>query len=51
MTIRILPADDHFLFPGSGPSGPRGTMAPGQHMDPDVIDEIAGWLERAGAPA
>ena len=50
-TIRILPADDHFFFPGSGPSGPQGTMAPGQHVDPDVIDEIAGWLDRRGAPA
>ena len=43
-TIQIFPADDHFFFPGSGPSGPRGTMAPGQHMDPEVIDEIVAWL-------
>ena len=47
-TIRIFPADDHFFFPGSGPSGPQGSMAAAQHVDPAVIDEIAGWL---GGPA
>ena len=44
-TVRIFAADDHFFFPGTGPSGPQGSMAPGQHVDPEVIDEIVGWLE------
>src|SRR6478735_3666801 len=30
-SVRIFPADDHFFFEGSGPSGPQGTMAAGQH--------------------
>jgi dienelactone hydrolase len=46
VTIRILPADDHFFFAGSGPSTPQTSMAP-QHVDPDVIDGLARWL--AGA--
>ena len=43
-TIRIFPPDDHFFFPGSGPSGPQGSMAAGQHVDPAVIDEIVGLV-------
>jgi len=43
-SVRIFPADDHFFFPGSGPSSPQGTMAAGQHVDPAVIAAIADWL-------
>ncbi len=49
-TIRVFPPDDHFFFPGTGPSGPQGSMAAGQHVDPAVIDEIVGWFG-ASAPA
>ncbi len=43
VTINVLEADDHFFFPGSGPS----TMSDyntAQHVDPAVIDNITTWL-------
>ena len=43
ITIRVYPADNHFFFPGSGPSSPA-EYEPAQHMDPAVVADIAGWL-------
>ena len=43
VTVRVLDADDHLFFPGSGPSTPAGYL-PAQHVDPDVIDTVATWL-------
>jgi uncharacterized protein len=43
VTIRVYPADNHFFFPGSGPSSPA-ELAPAQHVDPDVIADIRDWL-------
>lgn len=43
VTIRIYPPDNHFFFPGSGPSTPA-EIEPAQHVDPAVIDDIASWL-------
>lgn len=43
VTIRVYPADNHPLFPGSGLSSPAG-YEPAQHVDPAVIADIAGWL-------
>ena len=56
--IRVFPADNHFFFPGTGPSSPA-ELEPAQHVDEAVIEEIAGWLRgvaawtdwEAGAPA
>ena len=43
VTIRVYDADNHLFFPGSGPSSPE-EYEPAQHMDPEVIADIAGWL-------
>ncbi|HEX3722303.1 MAG TPA: alpha/beta fold hydrolase [Nitrolancea sp.] len=43
VTIRIYDADDHMFFPGSGPSTPA-KYEPAQHMDREVITDIANWL-------
>lgn len=43
VTIRVYPADNHLLFPGSGPSSPA-EYEPAQHVDPAVVADIAGWL-------
>ncbi|WP_433193648.1 serine aminopeptidase domain-containing protein [Nocardia sp. CA-107356] len=43
VSIRVFAADDHMFFPGSGPSGPADYQAP-HHVDPAVVDAIAGWL-------
>jgi uncharacterized protein len=47
VTIRAFPADNHFFFPGTGPSSPA-ELEPAQHVDEAVVDEIAGWLGRVG---
>ncbi len=47
VTIRVFPADNHFFFPGTGPSSPA-ELEPAQHVDEAVVDEIAGWLGRIG---
>lgn len=43
VTIKIYDADDHMFFSGSGPSTPA-KYEPAQHMDPEVITDIANWL-------
>jgi uncharacterized protein len=43
VTIRVYPADNHLLFPGSGPSSPA-EYEPVQHVDPAVVADVAGWL-------
>jgi pimeloyl-ACP methyl ester carboxylesterase len=43
VTIRVYEPDNHLFFPGSGPSTPDESE-PAQHMDPDVVVDIAGWL-------
>jgi uncharacterized protein len=48
VTISVHPADNHFFFPGSGPSSPAELAAP-QHLDPEVVAAVAAWL--AGYPA
>jgi uncharacterized protein len=45
VTIRVFPADNHFFFPGRGPSSPA-ELATAQHVDPDVIAVIRDWLLR-----
>lgn len=41
--IGVLDGDDHMFFPGHGPSTPASYEVP-QHVDPAVIDRVAGWL-------
>ena len=43
VTIRVYPADNHLLFPGSGPSSPA-EYEPVQHVDPAVVADVAAWL-------
>ena len=43
ITIHIYPSDNHFFFPGSGPSTPA-EYEPVQHLDEAVVDDIARWL-------
>jgi hypothetical protein len=50
VTIRIHPPDNHFLFPGTGPSAPAESE-PVQHVDPAVIADIASWLTTAAGDA
>jgi dienelactone hydrolase len=47
VTIRVHPADNHFFFPGTGPSSPAELAAP-RHLDPEVVADVGDWL--AGAP-
>jgi dienelactone hydrolase len=47
VTIRVHPADNHFFFPGTGPSSPAELVA-AQHLDPEVVADVTGWL--TGAP-
>ncbi|WP_218027033.1 alpha/beta hydrolase [Nocardia vaccinii] len=42
-SIRILDADDHMFFPGTGPSTPADYQAP-RHVDPAVVAAIAEWV-------
>jgi hypothetical protein len=43
LAIRVYPADNHFFFPGSGPSSPA-ELAAAQHLDPQVVTDINEWL-------
>jgi hypothetical protein len=43
VTIRVYPPDNHFFFPGTGPSSPA-EIEPAQHVDPAVVADIASWL-------
>ena len=50
VTIRIYPPDNHFFFPGAGPSAPAESE-PAQHVDPAPIADIASWLATASGHA
>jgi dienelactone hydrolase len=45
--VRVYPADNHFFFPGTGPSSPA-ELAAAQHLDPEVVADVSAWL--TGAP-
>ncbi|WP_327092100.1 lysophospholipase [Nonomuraea sp. NBC_01738] len=47
--LRVHEADDHLFFPGEGPSTPA-SYAPPQHVDPAVVEGIAGWLAAVHTP-
>jgi dienelactone hydrolase len=44
VTIRVLPADDHLFFGGTGLSRPED-YARAQHMDKAVIGHVARWVK------
>jgi uncharacterized protein len=50
VTIRVYPADNHFFFPGAGPSSPA-KLAAAQHLDPEVVADIGDWLALNGGGA
>ncbi|EWM18410.1 alpha/beta fold hydrolase [Kutzneria sp. 744] len=43
VTVRVYEADNHMFSPGSGPSTPA-EYEPAQHVDPEVVADIADWL-------
>jgi len=47
VTIRIYPADNHFFFPGTGPSSPAELAAP-QHLDRELAADVSDWLTGKG---
>ena len=42
-TIRVLDADNHMFFSGSGPSA-AAEYGPAQHLDPAAVVQIADWI-------
>jgi dienelactone hydrolase len=44
VTIRVFPDDDHLFFTGTGPSSPQDIMRSGGHVDPALVEQLAGWL-------
>jgi dienelactone hydrolase len=46
--IRVMDADDHLFFPGAGPSSPADYDT-AQHVDPEVVAAIAGFIMKAVA--
>ena len=46
VTTRVYPADNHFFFPGAGPSSPA-ELAPAQHVDPELVTDVGAWLASA----
>lgn len=46
--FHVFESDDHMFFQGTGPSLPDDYLLP-QHVDPDVIDRVSNWLERASS--
>lgn len=45
VTIRVLPADNHLFFSGSGQSEPA-EYEPAQHVDGAVVDDVAQWIHQ-----
>ena len=43
VTVKVLPADDHIFFRGSGPPTPTEYTRPG-HVDPAAVAAIARWV-------
>jgi uncharacterized protein len=47
VTIKVYPRFNHLFVAGSGPSTPA-EYEPAQHVDPEVIADIADWLAAVG---
>lgn len=50
VTIRTYPANNHFFFPGTGPSTPAELAAP-QHLDSQLVTDINDWIASNGNAA
>jgi predicted alpha/beta-hydrolase family hydrolase len=48
VTTRVYPADNHFFFPGAGPSSPAELNRP-QHLDPQLVADLDAWLTSQAA--
>ncbi|WP_424535671.1 alpha/beta fold hydrolase [Sphaerisporangium viridialbum] len=48
VTIRVYDAGNHLFFSGTGPSTPA-EYEPVQHVDPEVVSDIADWLTQKSA--
>lgn len=45
-TLKSYPALDHVLAPGTGKSLETDYRKPGQHVAPEVIDDVAQWVSK-----
>lgn len=43
-TLKLYPALDHPLYPGTGPSKPGEYLVAGQHVSREIISDLAAWL-------
>ncbi|HKF52123.1 MAG TPA: alpha/beta fold hydrolase [Candidatus Acidoferrales bacterium] len=43
-TLRLYPALNHILIPGTGPSKPEEYFVAGQHVSPEIVSDVAAWL-------
>lgn len=43
-TLKLYPDLNHLLISGTGPSKPDEYFAPGQHVSPQVITDLAAWI-------
>ncbi|MGH2871272.1 MAG: alpha/beta fold hydrolase [Solirubrobacteraceae bacterium] len=50
VTIRVYPSQNHLFTPGSGPCTPA-EYEPAQHVDAEVITEIADWIASVPPPS
>ena len=46
ITMKSYPALDHVLVAGAGPSSAVDYRKPGQHIAPEVVDDVAKWLNQ-----
>jgi dienelactone hydrolase len=49
-TFKSYPAINHLFLPGTGPSSPAEYLKP-NHVELDVIEDIAAWVQHAGMAA
>ena len=43
-TLKLYPSLDHLLFFGAGPSKPEEYLVPGQHVFPEIVSDLAAWI-------
>lgn len=43
-TLKLYPSLNHLLIPGTGPSKPEEYFVAGQHVSPEIISDLAAWL-------
>jgi uncharacterized protein len=43
-TLKPYPSLNHLLIPGAGPSKPEEYFVAGQHVSPEIINDLAAWL-------